>query len=674
MNRLRKQTHWIALIALVLVFAGCKGESPTAPPSTGGGNPGGVTPPTGATVTVAASSTDLEVDQTSIITVTVTQNGSPVPNGTAVEFLSNIGTFADTGTNATIRTTTNGVATASLSSASAGTAVVTVTVNNVTKNSPSITFRARPVTTPQPSTDPTITSITPSFGLPSGGELLKITGTNFRGRVRVFFDIPGEATPREAFVTSQSATEITVVTPNVQLAPGQELSVPIRVVVDADTATQKTVTAPSNFVFKTVVLTPTIVTVSPNSGPINGGTRVTLFGNGFQAPVQVLFGSAEARVVGDVRFDSIIIETPPAHDALGDIGTTGTADITVININSNTRATLSPGFHYTPSMAITAITPFSGPALGGTDITINGLGLDGRLQVVVGGIEAQVIRASGTSVLVRTNPATNPCGNTSGSIVVTNIDTGVSATSTQSFTYLGVGPRILSVSGPVAAGANTTVNVSNPGVGALGFGDIKFTVNGVNVIPSPAQVTSGTTTTSFTVPTPSTGYTFPTVQCTTTVGGLSGTQLGNTTVPIIFTNIQTGCTDSSTVTITPPPPNTCLTPPRPTVTNPAGGSCATPPPAGVTIAPLTTTAPITISNGTEAQPLNITAVAISGTNASEFTINPTSASNIAAGGNANFTLTFDPTSIGPKSATVTFTTNSTITPTLTVCVQATANP
>src|SRR5205823_5432544 len=51
---------FLALAALLAIFAGCKSESPTAPPSvgtggTGGaGNPpaGGVTPPVGATLTL----------------------------------------------------------------------------------------------------------------------------------------------------------------------------------------------------------------------------------------------------------------------------------------------------------------------------------------------------------------------------------------------------------------------------------------------------------------------------------------------------------------------------------------------------------------------------------------------------------------------------------------------
>ena len=77
-----------------------------------------------------------------------------------VEFLTDVGTFTDTQDVRTIRTTTNGVASAVLTNSSAGVATVTVTVNNVTK-SVKITFSDLPVIPPIPSTAPTIISVSP---------------------------------------------------------------------------------------------------------------------------------------------------------------------------------------------------------------------------------------------------------------------------------------------------------------------------------------------------------------------------------------------------------------------------------------------------------------------------------------------------------------------------------
>jgi len=95
----------------------------------------------GASITLTASNATPVVNSTSIITATVTSNNQSVPNGTAVEFSTNLGTFTDTGSNRTVKTTTAGVATATLTSAAAGTATVLATVGN-TQKSITVTFSA----------------------------------------------------------------------------------------------------------------------------------------------------------------------------------------------------------------------------------------------------------------------------------------------------------------------------------------------------------------------------------------------------------------------------------------------------------------------------------------------------------------------------------------------------
>src|SRR5437588_11241808 len=131
MIKLRQRKWLFALLAILALFAGCKSESPTSPgtnpPPTGGGTP----PPSGAVVTLTVSNANPLVGSTSTITATVTQNNVAVPNGTAVEFDTTLGVFSDTNANKTIRTTTNGVATAILTSATAGTATATAVVNRV---------------------------------------------------------------------------------------------------------------------------------------------------------------------------------------------------------------------------------------------------------------------------------------------------------------------------------------------------------------------------------------------------------------------------------------------------------------------------------------------------------------------------------------------------------------
>lgn len=685
MQMFRQRKYLFAAAALVLVFAGCKGESPTAPtstpiPTTTGG---GTTPPTSANITITVSNTNPVVNSQSIITATVTDaSGQPVPNGTAVEFDTNVGVFTEGNAQSVIRTTTNGVATATLTSATVGTATVSAIVANVKKTA-TVTFGAAPVTPPTPDTSPSITSITPNFGRPQGGETLTITGKNFRIPLRVLFDFGNGTIPKEATIISSTPTTIQVLTPSVDLGAGQQKVATIKLINEAGTATEVSVTGPT-FTFQATVLTPKITTLAPASGPIDGGTRVVVFGEGFQSPIQVFFGAAEAQVLGPVLFNQFTVVAPAARDttpqASGNFE--GAVDIKVININSATNTTFTNGFRYVAKMQITTVSPVVGSAVGGTPVTINGTGFNDPLTVSIAGVRAQVIGVTGSQLVVRTGGLASPCAGATGPVVVTNTDNGDEAASTasQTFTYIAVKPVITSVVGaatPETIGSGVNVTVQDPGIGPLGSAIVGFTIGGIPVTSTPQTITTGTGSQVFVFPVPAAVQPlFPTVACT--VGGLDGTQLGPVTLDVGFTNTTTGCTASAAtvITIQPPSPNTCVVPPQPSVTTPAGGTCATPATASVTTVgfPRQTQTSIVISNGANAQPLNITSVALSGANASEFSIAPTTASNIPAGGSQTFTLTFLPATAGAKTATATFNTNSTTTPTLTVCITSTGAP
>ena len=678
MNRYKMKLVWVALLALLVILGGCKGESPTAPPPGGPTPPPGTPPPAGVNITVTTSNTDPLVDSTVVITATVTDNNNPVPNGTAVEFSTNNGTFTDTGASTTIRTTTNGVATATLTSSVAGASRTTVVVNNVTRTI-DVTFRARPVTTPPPNTAPTITSVTPSVGRPAGGETIRIVGRNFIGPVRVLFDI-GTGTPVEGFVVNRTDTTIDVITPAVNLGAGQELISRIIVITGAGSTTEQRAEIAAGFTFRNESLTPIIRTLTPNSSPIEGGTRVSILGEGFQAPVQVLFGAAEARII-EVRFNEIIVEAPAARDTSpnGSGVVTGPVGVTVININSNTRVSLGDAFRYISKMQITTVRPTNGTSLGGTEVVIDGTGFDSPLDVQIAGVQARVLEVSGSRLRVLTGALPLSCAGGSGPITVTNtangdFDTYGDAPNEPGFTYNAVVATITGVTGTFSPGGSISVTVRNPGVGANGEGLPRFTVAGRTIVPTPGFTTDPTGPTTFTFALPTSGFTFPTVACTTP-GLQPGTQLGPADVALTFTNALAGCTDTTNITVQPPGPNACLTTPQPTVsavTPATAGGCANPP--ATTISGAATNATITIANAADAQPLNITSVAITGTNAAEFAITPTTATNIPAGSNRPFTLTFNPTTAGAKTATVTFNTNSATTPQLTVCVEAQGNP
>ncbi|MEA2464124.1 MAG: hypothetical protein QOJ98_1871 [Acidobacteriota bacterium] len=535
MRMMRNSKTLLALFALLLILGACKGESPTAP-APGGGIPGGGNPnptPTGIDVTLTSTNANPLVDSSVTITATVTQNGQPAPNGTAVEFATTRGSFDSTSSVAVIKTTANGVATVTLTSTTAGLARVTAIVNNV-QRSIDVTFQTRPVTPPPPNTTPTISSVTPAIGRPAGGETIRITGTNFRTPVRVLFDI-GAALPVEATVVAVTPTTIDVITPGVNITVTQELIADIIVLTEAGTAAEQRVELTGGFTYRNERLTPQISTATPNSGPITGGTIVTLFGDGFQEPVQVLFGAAEARVIS-VDFSKIMVEAPAGRDTsdAGNVPVTGFVPIVVRNINSQTEDSLGDAFRYVNGLQITAVGPTEGPFTGGTRVEIDGTGFVGPVAVSIGGVAAQPIFVSGTKVIAITSGvALAACADQPGPVVVTNISNGDTTTATTPFIFRVLRPAILTVSPSATLGGSITIVVANA------IGTPRLRLGSTNLSISNAVVNSdGTTTFTAVVPT-----TLPLT--TEACPGLPGVSRRlPTAFDVVYTSLTTTCTDT----------------------------------------------------------------------------------------------------------------------------------
>lgn len=538
MIKLRQQKLTLALVGLIAIFAGCKSETPTTPSAPNGN----VTPPTGANVTVTVSNPSPVVNSNVIITATVTQNNQPVANGTGVQFNTNLGTFTDTGTNSTVRTTTNGVAQATLTSPTAGNALVTITVNNVVKQV-TIPFGTAPTTTPPTSTAPTITAVTPATAKPQGGDTLTITGTNFTAPVRVLFQ--SGTTIKEGFVcgTCVTPTSITVVTPAFDVPAGGSLTADVIVITQAGTAGETRVVKTGAVTIASPTLTPTLTAVNPATGPSTGGTRITITGSGFQAPVQVTMGvsgSAGAPLASqvelqvlDVTFTTIHAITPEFRliDPTLAAGN-GSVALRVLNIGSAKDAVIVGAFRFLPKMAITTVGPTEGPFTGGTRVRIDGIGFDQPLAVTVAGVAAQVISVSGSQVIVLTSPVNlTSCGDVSDVIQVMNTDNGDSAIGPK-FIYRVPKPLITNIANPANLGGTTTITVLN----ALGFP--RITIGGIAVQVTGTVVNPDGTTT-FTVNVPAN------LPLTTQSCPSGGSAPVTSQFDVIYTSAQTGCTDTA---------------------------------------------------------------------------------------------------------------------------------
>ena len=167
---------------------------------------------------------------------------------------------------------------------------------------------------------------------------------------------------------------------------------------------------------------PTVTAVSPATGPAAGGTVVTVTGSNL-AGGSVAFGATQATAVTCTA--SSCTATSPAGS--------GTVHVTVTTTAGTSTTSNADQFTYqtTPPRppAVTAISPSSGPAKGGTVVTITGSNLAGG-RVAFGGSRAKAVTCTASSCT-----ATSPAG--SGTVHVTVTTTaGTSTTSTaDQFTY-----------------------------------------------------------------------------------------------------------------------------------------------------------------------------------------------------------------------------------------------
>jgi hypothetical protein len=132
----------------------------------------------------------------------------------------------------------------------------------------------------------------------------------------------------------------------------------------------------------TTTSSPTLTAVSPASGPAAGGTTITLTGSNFVSGATVRVGGTPATNVALVSATRLTARTPA--------GTAGARDVQVTNPNGQS-ATRSGAFTYTGStgaLTVTSVSPQSGPAAGGTIVTVSGSGFVSGAAVRFGRLDA----------------------------------------------------------------------------------------------------------------------------------------------------------------------------------------------------------------------------------------------------------------------------------------------
>lgn len=226
---------------------------------------------------------------------------------------------------------------------------------------------------------------------------------------------------------------------------------------------------------------PAIASIAPSIANVAGGAAVTIRGSAFQSGATVAIGGTAASNTTVVD-STTITATAPAHAA-------GTFDVVVTNFDGRS-ATLAASFTYTatPAPGLSGVNPTSGPAGGGTSVTISGANFTSGATITFGGTAASNVIVVNASTITATTPA-HAAG--AVSVAVRNSD-GQIATLASAFTY--VAPPFVSGVSPSSgsSGGGTAVTIS--GSGFMGGATVTFggaAATSVNV----ASATSITATT-----------------------------------------------------------------------------------------------------------------------------------------------------------------------------------
>jgi IPT/TIG domain len=211
------------------------------------------------------------------------------------------------------------------------------------------------------------------------------------------------------------------------------------------------------FVYGLLAPTPQLTTVSPTSGPTAGGTAVTLTGQNFASGATVTVGGTAATNVVVISGTQITAKTPPHAQ--------GSASVTVTNPGGQSAA-LASGFTFIPpAPTITSVSPASGPASGGSAVTLAGQNFASGATVTFGGAAAtSVVVVSATQITANTPPHAQGSVN----VTVTNPG-GQSGTLASGFTFVALAPTVTSVSpnsGPTGGGTRVTLSGMNFASGA----------------------------------------------------------------------------------------------------------------------------------------------------------------------------------------------------------------
>jgi hypothetical protein len=255
--------------------------------------------------------------------------------------------------------------------------------------------------------------------------------------------------------------------------------------------------------------TPTVSSVSPNTGSVSGGTAITITGTGFVAGATVTIGQGSGPVTGAIAASDVNVVSPTEITATtGGGAQAGTWSLFVDTSGGTSAAVGADDFTYTAAPVIptvSAVSPDTGPTSGGTAITVTGTGFISGATVGIGqgsGPFTGAIAATQVKVVSSTEITATTGGGAQAGTWGLFVTTSGGTSQGDNFTYTtssvptvsGVSPNSGPASGSTAvtitgtdfiAGATVTIGQGSGAVtGAIAASNVK--------VVSPTEITATT--------------------------------------------------------------------------------------------------------------------------------------------------------------------------------------
>ncbi len=189
---------------------------------------------------------------------------------------------------------------------------------------------------------PTVSSVSPASGTVNGGTPIKITGTGFVAGATVEIGQGNGAGPTAipaSKVVVVSPTEITATTGGAAKAGTFNLFV-------VDSGGTSSTNAGDDYTYDPAT-TPTVSSVSPTSGSVNGGTSIKITGTGFVAGATVEVGQGNGAGPTAIPASNVVVVSPTEITATtGGPAKAGTFNLFVIDSGGTSPANTGDDYTY----------------------------------------------------------------------------------------------------------------------------------------------------------------------------------------------------------------------------------------------------------------------------------------------------------------------------------------